>query len=43
MLKIQESTLRKYGIMLEEQVYQFHKNEHVHRGFMDNDVITENE
>lgn len=40
MLKIQESTLRKYCIMLEEQGYHFHKNEHGHRGFLDNDVIT---
>ena len=40
MLKIQESTLRKYCIMLEEQGYHFHKNEHGHRRFMDNDVIT---
>ncbi|MED1046120.1 hypothetical protein P4T54_16845 [Bacillus mycoides] len=28
------------AIMLEEQGYHFHKNEHGHRGFMDNDVIT---
>ncbi|WP_242225415.1 DUF3967 domain-containing protein [Bacillus cereus group sp. BfR-BA-01380] len=40
LLKIQESTLRKYCIMLEEHGYHFHKNEHGHRGFMDNDVIT---
>ncbi|KFN06426.1 DUF3967 domain-containing protein [Bacillus clarus] len=40
MLKIQESTLRKYCIMLEEHGFHFHKNEHGHRGFMDNDVIT---
>lgn len=40
MLKIQESTLRKYCIMLEEYGYHFHKNEHGHRGFRDNDVIT---
>ncbi|WP_256942757.1 hypothetical protein [Bacillus cereus] len=40
MLKIQESTLRKYCIMLEEHGYHFHKNEHGHRGFLDNDVIT---
>ncbi|WP_257141371.1 DUF3967 domain-containing protein [Bacillus toyonensis] len=40
MLKIQESTLRKYCIMLEEHSYKFHKNEHGHRGFLDNDVIT---
>ncbi|MBG9517035.1 DNA-binding protein [Bacillus thuringiensis] len=39
-LKIQESTLRKYCIMLEDQGYHFHKNDHGHRGFMDNDVIT---
>ncbi|EMA6344839.1 DUF3967 domain-containing protein [Bacillus cytotoxicus] len=39
-LKIQESTLRKYCIMLEEHGYHFHKNEHGHRGFLDNDVIT---
>lgn len=40
MLKIQESTLRKYCIMLEEHGYHFHKNEHGHRGFLDHDVIT---
>jgi transcriptional regulator of heat shock response len=40
MKKIQESTLRKYCIMLEDQGYHFHKNDHGHRGFMDNDVIT---
>ncbi|MGN4742441.1 hypothetical protein [Bacillus cereus group sp. MYBK227-1] len=40
MLKIQESTLRKYCIMLKEQGYHFCKNEHGHRGFMNNDVIT---
>jgi len=40
MLEIKESTLRKYCIMLEEHGYHFHKNEHGHRGFMDNDVIT---
>lgn len=40
MLKVQESTLRKYCIMLEEHGYHFHKNEHGHRGFLDNDVIT---
>uniref|UniRef100_UPI00402A62E4 DUF3967 domain-containing protein n=1 Tax=Bacillus sp. DX2.2 TaxID=3073452 RepID=UPI00402A62E4 len=40
MLKVQESTLRKYCIMLEEAGYPFHKNEHGHRGFLDQDVIT---
>ncbi|WP_257208309.1 hypothetical protein [Bacillus toyonensis] len=40
LLKVQESTLRKYCIMLEDHGYHFHKNEHEHRGFMDNDVKT---
>ncbi|MGE7885389.1 hypothetical protein [Bacillus sp. NPDC094077] len=40
MLKIQESTLGKYCIMLEEQGYHFHKKGHGHRNFMDKDVIT---
>ncbi|MFT9494236.1 MULTISPECIES: hypothetical protein [Bacillota] len=39
-LKIQESTLRKYCIMLEKAGYKIHKNEHGHRGFYDKDVIT---
>lgn len=39
MLKIQESTLRKYCIMLEEAGYKFHKNELGHRGFFNDDVI----
>ncbi|MDK8747717.1 DUF3967 domain-containing protein [Streptococcus agalactiae] len=39
LLKIQESTLRKYCIMLEEAGYKFHKNELGHRGFLHNDVI----
>jgi parvulin-like peptidyl-prolyl isomerase len=39
LLKIQESTLRKYCIMLEETGYKFHKNELGHRGFLNNDVI----
>ncbi|MGX9952680.1 DUF3967 domain-containing protein [Bacillus subtilis] len=38
-LKIQESTLRKYCIMLEEAGYKFHKNEHGHRGYFNDDVI----
>ncbi|MGE6632469.1 DUF3967 domain-containing protein [Bacillus sp. NPDC077027] len=38
-LKIQESTLRKYCIMLDEAGYKFHKNEHGHRGYFNNDVI----
>jgi DNA-binding transcriptional MerR regulator len=39
LLKIQESTLRKYCIMLEEHGYKFHKNEQGHRGYFNNDVI----
>jgi len=39
MLKVQESTLRKYCIMLEEGGYKFHKNDFGHRGFFNNDVI----
>lgn len=38
-LKIQDSTLRKYAIMLEEQGYKFHKNSQGHRGYFNNDVI----
>lgn len=39
LLKIQESTLRKYCLMLEEAGYKFHKNEFGHRGFLNDDVI----
>ncbi|HWO75584.1 MAG TPA: DUF3967 domain-containing protein [Bacillus sp. (in: firmicutes)] len=39
LLKIQESTLRKYCLMLEEAGYHFHKNEFGHRGFFEKDVI----
>lgn len=38
-LKIQESTLRKYCLLLEEEGYKFHKNEHGHRGYYDSDII----
>lgn len=40
LLKIQDSTLRKYALMLEEAGYKFHKNEHGQRGFFEKDVIT---
>lgn len=40
LLNIQESTLRKYCILLEKAGYHFHKNEFGHRGFYDKDVIT---
>jgi DNA-binding transcriptional MerR regulator len=39
LLKIQDSTLRKYALMLEEAGYKFHKNEHGQRGFFEKDVI----
>lgn len=42
MLKIQESTLRKYCIMLEEAGYEFHKNEFGHRAFFNKDVMALN-
>lgn len=32
-LKMQESTLRKYCIMLEKAGYNFHKNQFGHRAF----------
>lgn len=38
-LKIQESTLRKYCLLLEKSGYEFLKNEHGHRAFFDHDVI----
>lgn len=42
MLKIQESTLRKYCIMLEEAGYSFHKNEFGHRAYFNKDVMALN-
>lgn len=38
-LGIQESTLRKYCLLLEKSGYEFLKNEHGHRAFFDADVI----
>jgi len=38
-LQIQESTLRKYCLLLEKQGYEFLKNEQGHRAFFDNDLI----
>lgn len=38
-LKIQESTVRKYCLILEKVGYEFLKNEHGHRAFFDHDVI----
>lgn len=42
MLKIQESTLRKYCILFEEAGYEFHKNEFGHRAFFNKDVMALN-
>lgn len=38
-LKIQESTLRKYCLILEKNGYEFLKNENGHRAFFDADSI----
>lgn len=38
-LQIQESTLRKYCLLLEKSGYEFLKNEQGHRAFFDHDVI----
>lgn len=38
-LQIQESTLRKYCLLLEKSGYEFLKNEHGHRAFFDDDII----
>ena len=38
-LQVQESTLRKYCLLLEKSGYEFLKNEHGHRAFFDDDVI----
>lgn len=38
-LNIQESTLRKYCLILEENGYEFLKNERGHRAFFDSDLI----
>lgn len=38
-LNIQESTLRKYCLLLEQEKYHFLKNEQGHRGFVDSDII----
>lgn len=39
LLGIQDSTLRKYCLVLEEAGYTFHKNENGYRGFFEKDVI----
>ena len=38
-LQLQESTLRKYCLLLEKSGYEFLKNEQGYRAFFDNDVI----
>lgn len=38
-LQIQESTLRKYCLLLEKSGYEFLKNEQGHRAFFDHDII----
>ncbi|MDC3422861.1 DNA-binding protein, partial [Aquibacillus koreensis] len=39
LLDVASSTVRKYCDYLEKSGYDFHKNEHGHRGFFDHDVI----
>jgi hypothetical protein len=39
LLKVKESTLRKYTLLLEQAGYKYYKNEHGQRGFFDRDVI----
>lgn len=39
LIDIQESTLRKYCLILQEHGYEFLKNEHGHRAFFDADII----
>lgn len=39
LLHIQESTVRKYALMMEDHGYKFYKNDHSHRGYYDKDVI----
>lgn len=39
-LGIQESTLRKYCLLLEGEGYSFYRNQVGYRGFLDTDVIT---
>lgn len=38
-LKVQESTLRKYSLLLEKNGYEFLKNENGHRAYFDDDII----
>lgn len=38
-LQIQESTLRKYCLLLEKSGYEFFKNEQGHRAFFDHDIM----
>lgn len=39
LLKIQESTLRKYALLLSEAGYKFHKSKNGYRGYFEKDVI----
>jgi DNA-binding transcriptional MerR regulator len=39
LLRIQESTLRKYALLLSEAGYNFHKSKNGHRGYFERDVI----
>jgi hypothetical protein len=39
LVQVQESTLRKYALILEEVGYHFHKNSSGQRGFYDRDIV----
>lgn len=39
LLKVKESTLRKYSLVLQKEGYNFYKNDKGHRAYFDKDVI----
>lgn len=39
LLKVKNSTLRKYALILERKGYKFHKNEQGRRGYLDQDIV----
>jgi hypothetical protein len=39
LLDVDESTLRKYALVMEKNGYKFHKNKRNHRGYFDKDVV----
>ena len=39
LLDVDDSTLRKYALVMEKNGYKFHKNKRGHRGYFDKDVV----